>query len=794
MTRLADIKWVPFITVSAIAVIMTAIPAACSSGHSTENVLEYVDPFIGTAHSRWFFFTPAAVPFGMAKLAPTTDGHLGNKSGWEAVGYDSRHNTIEGFANFHEFQIGGIVIAPTTGDVQTVPGDIDTPESGYRSRFDKKDEEASPGYYSVVLKDYGIKAELTATKRTGFHRYTFPAIENSNIIFNIGTRMGESGPVKDAWARYTPDGRIEGWVKTVPEYVRIYQEGADVTMYFSAQIDACPSSFGCFRGEELFLRTDEISGAGTGMFFTFDTREDRTINIKIGLSYTSVENARYNLDTEAAEMDFDMALDAAKKDWENALGRIRVEGGKKEDRVKFYTGLFHALLGRGLASDANGAYPKNDGTTGQILLDNAGNPVHNHYNTDAVWGAYWNLTQLWALAWPEYYSDWISSQILVYKDAGWLGDGIACSRYVSGVGSNMVGLAIAAAYNCGIRDFDIGTAYQAAFKNETGSKGRVKGAGKEDIGDFLRYGYCPYSDNPDAEYDFSASHTLEYSFSCYAVAQMARALEHNEDYILLESLSHGWENLFDTQTRLIRPRHRDGKFLEEFNPTAPWKGFQEGNAVQYTYYVPHHIERLVSLVGRDEFVRRLDSTFTISRENIFGGGTTVNAFSGLHSYYNHGNQPNLHISSLFNFAGSPWLSQKWMRLICNEFYGTDPVHGYGYGQDEDQGQLGAWYVMASMGLFDAKGLTAPEPSFQLGSPLFDKITITLNPDYYTGEKFIIKTTGNSTDSYYIQSAILNGKPVDPVCIPFAEITDGGRLEVTLSNKIPDRAINQATIQ
>ena len=794
MTRLADIKWVPFIAVSAFAAIMTAIPAACSSGHGTESVSEYVDPFIGTAHSRWFFFTPAAVPFGMAKLAPTTDGHLGNKSGWEAVGYDSRHNTIEGFANFHEFQIGGIVIAPTTGDVQTVPGDIDTPGSGYRSGFDKKDEKASPGYYSVILKDYGIKAELTATKRTGFHRYTFPAMENSNIIFNIGTRMGESGPVKDAWVRYTPDGRIEGWVKTVPEYVRIYQEGADVTMYFSAQIDAYPSSFGCFRGEELFLQTDEISGAGTGMFFTFDTREDRQINIKIGLSYTSVENARHNLDTEAANMDFDMALDAAKKDWENALGRIRVEGGKKEDRVKFYTGLFHALLGRGLASDANGAYPKNDGTIGQIPLDNAGNPAHNHYNTDAVWGAYWNLTQLWALAWPEYYSDWISSQILVYKDTGWLGDGIACSRYVSGVGSNMVGLAIAAAYNCGIRDFDIGTAYQAAFKNETGSKGRVKGAGKEDIGDFLRYGYCPYSDNPDTEYDFSASHTLEYSFSCNAVAQMARALGHKKDYILLDSLSHGWENLFDTQTKLIRPRHRDGKFLEEFNPTAPWKGFQEGNAVQYTYYVPHHIERLVSLVGREEFVKRLDSTFTISRKNIFGGGTTVNAFSGLHTYYNHGNQPNLHISALFNFAGSPWLSQKWMRLICNEFYGTGPVHGYGYGQDEDQGQLGAWYVMASMGLFDAKGLTAPEPSFQLGSPLFDKITITLNPDYYTGEKFIIETTGNSPDSYYIQSAILNGRPVDPVCIPFAEITDGGRLEVTLSSKIPDRAIHQASVQ
>ena len=768
--------------------ILAALAAISLSGCAApqESLTDYVDPFIGTAHSRWFFFTPAAVPFGMAKLAPTTDGHLGNPGGWQAVGYDARHTSIEGFANFHEFQVGGVVIAPTVGALQTVPGEMDDPDGGYRSRFDKKDEVAHPGYYSVLLKDYGVKAELTATEHVGFHRYTFPASEESNLIFNIGTKMGESGPVKDASVEYK-DGRIEGWVTTEPVYVDIYQKGAEVTMYFSAVLDAEPVSYGTFTGAEQHPGESARTGIGAGMYFTFDTRQKQDVNVKIGLSYTSVENARLNMETEASRLDFDKAYAQAHNEWEDALGRIRVEGGLEQDRVKFYTGLFHALLGRGLASDVNGAYPKNDGTVGQIPLGPDGKPLHNHYNTDAIWGGFWNLTQLWALAWPEYYSDWVSSQLLVYKDAGWLGDGIACSKYVSGVGTNFVSLAIAAAYNCGIRDFDVNTGYEAALKNEICSEGRPAGAGKLDVGQFVQRGYSPYATDLDMRTTpegsgFSASHTLEYCFSSYAVAQMAKALGKEADYEQLSKLSEGWKLLFDPETKLMRPRGTDGEFIKDFDPFAPWIGFQEGNAVQYTYYVPHQIDQLVGMVGKDEFNNRLDSTFVISQANVFGGGTTVDAFSGLHTYYNHGNQPNLHISGLFNFSGKPWLSQKWMRTICNEFYGTEGIHGYGYGQDEDQGQLGAWYVMAAMGLFDVKGLTSPDPSFQVVSPLFDRITIKLNRDYYPGREFVIETSGNTPESLYIQSLELDGKPMDTVQLPFADVVDGGTLKVSLGTE------------
>lgn len=765
----------------------------CSGGIKDDKALvDYVNPNIGTAHCRWFFYTPAAVPFGMAKLAPSTDAHLGNPGGWQAVGYDFRHTSIEGFANFHEFQIGGVVFAPTVGSLQTVPGELDDPDGGYRSRFDKKDEIAAPGYYSVFLKDYGVKAELTAMRRVGFHRYTYPKSEQANLIFDIGNKQGESGEVKDAEVQYFDDGRVEGYVVTSPVYVNIYQKGADVRMYFSAVLDKKPVEVGTFVKNEVTPGKCREKGPGSGLYMTFSTEEQEAVEVKVGLSYTSIENARFNRETEAADITFEQAKRNATKVWNESLGRICVEGGEEADKVKFYTGLFHALLGRGLASDANGYYPKNDGTVGRIALDTKGKPMHQHYNTDAIWGGFWNLTQLWSLAYPEYYSDWIKSQLLVYKDAGWLGDGIACSKYVSGVGTNFTGLAIASAYNCGIRDFDVQLGYEAALKNEVEWHGRPEGAGKMDVRQFVERGYSPYEKQFDMVTreegsGFGASHTMEYSFSSFAVAQFAKQLGKNADYEWLSGLSNGWKNLYDAETRLIRPKDTQGRFLEDFNPLLPWKGFQEGNAVQYTFYIPHHIDELVTLVGQETFNARLDSIFLLSQKSIFGGGTEVDAFAGLKTVYNHGNQPNLHISWLFNFSGKPYLSQKWVRAILDEFYGLEGIHGYGYGQDEDQGQLGAWYVMSALGLFDVKGLTEINPKFQIGAPLFDKVTIRLNNDYYPGKQFVIETKRQSVDDCYLQEISLDGQLRETVQIPFEKVVKGGKLTLKLGD-IPNEKL------
>ena len=610
-----------------LVICMSIIMGCSTSTSSTKALVDYVDPNIGTAHCRWFFYTPAAIPFGMAKLAPSTDAHLGNPGGWQAVGYDFRHTSIEGFANFHEFQVGGVVFAPTVGELQTVPGELENPDGGYRSRFDKKDEVAAPGYYSVLLKDYGVKAELTAMKRVGFHRYTYPKTELANLIFDIGNKQGESGEVKDAEVQYFEDGRVEGYVITSPVYVNIYQKGADVRMYFSAVLNKKPVQVGTFVKDVVNPGKHQEKGPGAGLYMTFSTEEQEAVEVKVGLSYTSIENARFNRETEAADVTFDQAKKNATDVWNESLSRIYVEGGKETDKVKFYTGLFHALLGRGLASDANGYYPKNNGTVGRIALDEEGNPVHQHYNTDAIWGGFWNLTQLWSLAYPEYYSDWIKSQLLVYQDAGWLGDGIACSKYVSGVGTNFTSLAIAAAYNCGIRDFDVQQGYEAALKNEVEWRGRLEGAGKMDVRQFVERGYSPYEKRFDMVTreegsGFGASHTMEYSFSSFAVSQFAKHLGKEDDYKLLSNLSNGWKNLYDPETRLIRPKDTKGNFLEDFNPLAPWKGFQEGNAVQYTFYVPHQIDELVDLVGQETFNNRLDSIFLLSQKNIFGGCLT----------------------------------------------------------------------------------------------------------------------------------------------------------------------------
>lgn len=767
-----------------LVICMSIIMGCSTSTSSTKALVDYVDPNIGTAHCRWFFYTPAAIPFGMAKLAPSTDAHLGNPGGWQAVGYDFRHTSIEGFANFHEFQVGGVVFAPTVGELQTVPGELENPDGGYRSRFDKKDEVAAPGYYSVLLKDYGVKAELTAMKRVGFHRYTYPKTELANLIFDIGNKQGESGEVKDAEVQYFEDGRVEGYVITSPVYVNIYQKGADVRMYFSAVLNKKPVQVGTFVKDVVNPGKHQEKGPGAGLYMTFSTEEQEAVEVKVGLSYTSIENARFNRETEAADVTFDQAKKNATDVWNESLSRIYVEGGKETDKVKFYTGLFHALLGRGLASDANGYYPKNNGTVGRIALNEEGNPVHQHYNTDAIWGGFWNLTQLWSLAYPEYYSDWIKSQLLVYQDAGWLGDGIACSKYVSGVGTNFTSLAIAAAYNCGIRDFDVQQGYEAALKNEVEWRGRLEGAGKMDVRQFVERGYSPYEKRFDMVTreegsGFGASHTMEYSFSSFAVSQFAKHLGKEDDYKLLSNLSNGWKNLYDPETRLIRPKDTKGNFLEDFNPLAPWKGFQEGNAVQYTFYVPHQIDELVDLVGQETFNNRLDSIFLLSQKNIFGGGKEVDAFAGLKTVYNHGNQPNLHISWLFNFSGKPYLSQKWVRAILDEFYGLEGIHGYGYGQDEDQGQLGAWYVMSALGLFDVKGLTEIDPKFQIGAPLFDKVTVRLNKDYYPGEKFVIEAKKQAVGDCYLQDISLNNRPQDTVQLPFSEVVKGGKLVLGL---------------
>ncbi|MRX75731.1 glycoside hydrolase family 92 protein [Pedobacter petrophilus] len=746
-----------------------------------QDLLQYVHPNIGTAHSRWFFYTPAAVPYGMAKLAPSTNGSYGNAQGWEAVGYDTRHNSIEGFVHFHEWQVGGVSFMPTAGELKTVPGLLDKPASGFRSAFDRKNEVAQPGYYAVLLDDFKIKAELTATKRVGFHRYTFPKNEESRIMLSIGNIQGESGPVTDASVKMIDETHFEGFVITYPKYVKTYDEGGRVAMYFFGELSKEPASVGAFDQKKISSGSQSSAGPGAGLFLGYHTKENESVEIKVGLSYTSVQNAKLNLQTEAGNLDFDRAKKAAQSEWQRELGKIKVTTKNQPDLVKFYTGLYHALLGRGIASDVNGSFPRHDGTIGQLPKDKNGKFSYHFMNTDAIWGGFWNLTQLWALSYPAHYNDFVHTQLEIYKERGWFGDGIANSNFVSGVGTNFVGLAIAGAYQAGIRDYDLNLAYRAVLGNELNYQNRLVGSGKTDTKSFVQHGFVPYleADKTDSTgAHFSGSHTMEYSYSAFAAAQLAKQMGKPKDYQKLLALSNGWKLLFDKELKLIRPKTQDGKFIGKFNPLEAWRGFQEGNATQYTFYVPQNPKGLVTAIGSETFNNRLNDIFEKSQQNAFGGGKTIDAFAGIQSLYNHGNQPNLHISWLFNYSSAPWLTQKWTRAICNEFYGTESIHGYGYGQDEDQGQLGSWYVMASIGLFDVKGLTDARPTIQLGSPVFDQSEIQLG----NGRKLVIKTTNNSAQNVYVQAATWNGKALNNAWMYRDELMKGGKLTLTMGSR------------
>jgi predicted alpha-1,2-mannosidase len=761
-----------------IVIIFLSVLFSCNKSEEQNpefNAVQYVDPQIGSVHGRWFFYTPAALPFGMAKLAPHTNAYESIGS-WLPGGYDDRHNSIEGFGHFHEFQVGGVVVMPIVGELKTIPGTLENPDAGYRSRFNKKDEYSEPGYYSVLLKDYNIKAELTATERVGFHRYTFPQSENARLIFDIGHKQGESSDVVEAFAQLINGNEVEGFVETYPEYAKFCDPGKHVKMYFVAKLGNEPKEVGTFVDSVFQDNTTTTKGVRNGIYLTFSTSENEVVEMQVGLSYTSLDNARLNLETEAAKVTFDEVRKTASKKWNDMLSRIQVEDENETNKIKFYTGLYHALLGRGIASDVNGQYKLNSGGIGQIPLDADGNPKYRHINTDGMWGGFWNLSQVWALAYPEYFTQYLQSNIDFYKETGWLHDGEAAGVFTNGVQTNFQGLLIASAYNCGITGFDLQNGYDAAVKNELEYHGRNLGNGKYDLNHFVNKGYVPYQDTIISNgwvFNFGASHTLEYAFSSYAVAQMAKSLGKTDDYEKLMKQADYWKNLFDPETKFIRPKLPNGEFIKDFDPMKPWDGFQEGNAYQFTWFIPHDPAGLIEKLGLDLFNERLEKTFDESQKTGFGGGKEIDSFSGVQALYNQGNQPCLHQSWLFNYSGKPWLTQKWTRTICDEFYGTEPLHGYGFGQDEDQGQLGAWYVMNALGLFDVQGHAAANPTLQFGSPQFEKVTIQLSNA--PSKKLVIKTENNSNVNMYVQGVQLNGNSIENCWINRAELMDGGEL-------------------
>jgi predicted alpha-1,2-mannosidase len=720
--------------------------------------VDYVDPFLGTSGNRWMLFPGPCLPFGMVKLSPdNTDDYAFD------AGYEYKNNSVCGFGHVHSWAMGSFLTMPATGEIKILPGKKEHPEEGYRSQINHDTEKASPGYYSVMLEKYGIKAELTATTRGGFQRYTFPKKEEGHILLDLQIPEEEKPQTIGASIRKVSDTEIEGWIHHIAGF-------NDYTLHFVARFNRPFHLMGGWHGGEILNETNQISitkDEDIGAFLKFKLGDNPVVLMKTAISYVSTAQARDNLESEMGKFnwDFDAAHQNARVIWSKLLGKIKVEGGTESDKVKFYTNLYRSFSARTIYSDANGKYL--DMCEKVQQLTDPGSPV---YGCDAFWMTFWNLNQLWGLVTPDVNEKWVKSLLEIYDKGGWLSNGPAGIEYSSIMVAEHEIPLIVGAWQKGIRNFDGNKAFEAMRKIQTTpSKPHECGGyvGNRNIVPYMSMGYVPVDEGP-------VSNTLEYAFDDWCVAQMARSLGKAEDYNYFMKRGQNYRNVFDQSTRYMRPKYAGGPWLEEFSPVISavgkednfgTKDYVEANAWQYSWFVPHDLKGLIELMGKDEFNDRLEEGFKKSLP-IFTS-----------KFVNHSNQPNMQAAWLFNYSGKPWLTQYWVREILDNYYGTTPFNGYP--GDEDEGQMGAWYVMSAMGLFEMDGGASTQPAYELSGPIFNKITIQLDPNYYKGGEFVIEAKNSSSVNRYIQSATLNGKPLDQFWVRHADLVQGGKLKLMM---------------
>jgi predicted alpha-1,2-mannosidase len=767
------------------------------SGYTYEKPDKYVNPLIGTSNSRWMIFPGPTMPFGMVKLSPDNQDE-----GWKA-GYEYSINNIMGFSHIHSWTMSGLLVMPTVGNLVITPGPENAPEKGYRSRFSHENEKASIGYYSVILDDYNIKAELSATERCGFFRFTYPKSDTSRILFDLKFPSEYGFIMKSFAVKKVNNYEIEGYVDG---YAGRDATWNDYRLNFVIRLNKPFDSMGAWANEDIEENVKEISfdnATDGGFFVNFKTKANEKIVMKTGISYVSIEQARLNLDVETKSFGFvfDKVVEHAKNVWNELLNKIEVQSESTEDKIKFYTNMYRAYAGRAIFSDVNGLYKDMCEITRRAKIEN--NPV---YGSDAFWNTFWNLNGLWTLVSPEIAKKWINSFLEIYSVGGWLPKGPTGIEY-SGimVGEHTIEL-IVSAYQKGIREFDVELAYKAMKEVQMIQGGPFSCGGKvgnPDLNVYMKYGYVPYEDGP-------TSNTLDYAFDDWAVSQLALALDKYEDYQYFLERSKNYLNVFNNEYKYVWMKKRDGTWVDDFKPlcctTFNGPGFVEGNPWQYTFYVPHDIKNIVSLLGTDEFNKRLEEGFETSKkynfsalmvtpDELFSMGLLGDWYYGLSSLeqsqwaemvamnilpINFNNQPNMQAPYLFNYAGKSYLTQKWVREIMDNFYGTTPLNGW-LG-DEDEGQMGAWFVMSAMGLFEMDGGASIKPQYDIGSPIFDKVIIHLDKKYYSDKEFIIKTVNNSKENKYIQKATLNGKPLNGPNIYHSDIVSGGQLLIYMGEK------------
>ncbi len=748
------------ITIGLVGILCCVVPALSDDPPQPDPLGAKVNPFIGTGGLSYLcgnVFPGATLPFGMIRLSPDTVSKDGKRA-TNMSGYYYHDDRVLGFSHTRLSGTGAV----DGGNFLVMPGvPAGTPPAhrqGLDAKLNHKHETAWPGYYRIHLPDKNLTAELTATRRVGVHRYTFAADQPPRLLIHVSSVLGK-GTSKEGEVRILPDKQeLEGCSRTFGTFAKRY---GGLKTYFVARCNRSVAGFGTWNGEAFSDQSLTAAGDDVGAELTFEPNENQTIELKLAISYVSIENARANLDAEAGPMSFDQVLDQARAAWEEQLGRIVVTGGSRKEQTIFYTSLYHSLIMPTVFSDMNGQY---------LGVDNQ---VHqasgfDFYTDMSLWDTFRTTHPLFTLITPAHQRDFLVSLVEIAKQGGYLPRWPSGNGYTNSMFGTPADLVVAESYLKGIRDFDVDTAYAAMKKTALGPTVNSRFSGRAGIEDYVKYSYCP-----DDLMEQSVARTLEYCYADAAIARIAKALGRDDDAKLFEQRAANYRNLWNPATQYFHPRDSHGEFTKDFQPLLlTYLDFQkkftrayvEGSALQWRWAVPHDPEGLISLFkSREFFVSELDEFFAKSVPEV---GVVPNA------YYWQGNQPDLFAPFLFNAAGRPDLTQKWTRWVLDKKYGDQPN---GLDGNDDGGTLSAWYVFGALGFYPVAGTER----YELAGPLFTRAEINLGKHRLT-----IQADNASAENIYVQRVLLNGQPFERHFLNHEEIAAGGTLQFEMGPQPP----------
>ena len=726
-----------------------------------EQPVDLVNPFIGS--DNYGTTNPGAVrPNGMMSVAPfnvmgSDLNRFDKDKQWWSTPYSNVNSFFTGYSHVNLSgvgcpDLGSLLLMPTTGELN-----VDYKE--YGSTY--SDERAVPGYYSNILTKYNIKTEVTATDRSSIARFTFPKGQ-ANILMNLGEGLtNETG----AWMRRVSETEVEG-MKLLGTFC--YNPQAVFPIYFVMRVNRQPSTTGYWKMQremqgveaewdvhsgqyKLYTKYNrDIAGDDIGAYFTYDVEEGETIEVQIGVSFVSTENARENLNKEQTNFNFEGVRKQAYEDWNKELSRVKVEGGTHDQRVVFYSGLYHTLIHPNMLNDVNGEYPAME--TGETMKTD-----RTRYTVFSLWDTYRNVHQLQTLLYPEKQIDMVNTMVDMYKESGWLPKWELYGRETLTMEGDPAIPVIVDSYMKGLRDFDYEAAYEAMYKSATQMENNFL---RPDIDDYINLGYVALR----SDYDNSVSHALEYYIADNALSKFAEVLGKSGDAEQFLNQSLKYKMYYSKEFKTFRPLLPNGEFLSPFDPKQgenfePVPGFHEGSAWNYSFMVPHDVPGLIKLMGgKRAFVKHL--------QEVFEDG-----------HYDPTNEPNISYPFLFSYVkGEEWRTQKLVRELLQEHFKNSPD---GLPGNDDTGTMSTWAVFSMMGFYPDN---ATDASYTLTSPVFDKITITLNPDYYDKKELVIETNKCSDDALYIKRTTVDGKRWRGYRISHKDLVNAGKVTFNLSTK------------